>query len=61
VISSLEKMLVIKALMKTKGNQVKAAKLLGINRNSLRRRMEKYGIQKEISISGESQYLITKA
>ncbi|PJB43613.1 MAG: hypothetical protein CO106_04295, partial [Deltaproteobacteria bacterium CG_4_9_14_3_um_filter_44_9] len=43
VISSLEKMLVIKALMKTKGNQVKAAKLLGINRNSLRRRMEKYG------------------
>ncbi|PIQ46432.1 MAG: hypothetical protein COW04_02190 [Deltaproteobacteria bacterium CG12_big_fil_rev_8_21_14_0_65_43_10] len=47
--------------MKTKGNQVKAAKLLGINRNSLRRRMEKYGIQKEISISGESQYLITKA
>lgn len=61
VISSLEKMLVIKALMKTKGNQVKAAKLLGINRNSLRRRMEKYGIQKEISISGESQYLLTEA
>ncbi|MBI4619542.1 MAG: hypothetical protein HY739_05205 [Desulfobacterales bacterium] len=50
--SYLEKILVIKALEKTKGNQVKAATLLGINRNSLRRRMEKYGIQKEISISG---------
>jgi len=52
VISSLEKMLVIKALMKTKGNQVKAAKLLGINRNSLRRRMEKYEVDKEVDISG---------
>ncbi|MBI4619545.1 MAG: sigma-54-dependent Fis family transcriptional regulator [Desulfobacterales bacterium] len=52
VFSFLEKMLVIKALMRTKGNQVKAAKLLGINRNSLRRRMEKYGVQKEISILG---------
>ena len=59
VFSFLEKMLVIKALMKTKGNQVRAAELLGINRNSLRRRMEKYGIQKEISISGESQSPIT--
>ncbi|MEW6616712.1 MAG: sigma-54 dependent transcriptional regulator [Thermodesulfobacteriota bacterium] len=51
-ISYLEKMLVIKALMRTKGNQVKAAKLLGINRNSLRRRMEKYGVYKEVDISG---------
>ena len=50
--SFLEKMLVIKALMKTKGNQVKAAKLLGINRNSLRRRMEKYEVDKEVDISG---------
>jgi transcriptional regulator with GAF, ATPase, and Fis domain len=52
VFSFLEKMLVIKALMKTKGNQVKAAKLLGINRNSLRRRMEKYEVDKEVDISG---------
>ncbi|MFH2011357.1 MAG: sigma-54 dependent transcriptional regulator [Pseudomonadota bacterium] len=51
-ISYLEKMLVIKALEKTEGNQIKAAKLLGINRNSLRRRMEKYGVHKKVDISG---------
>ncbi|MFH1623685.1 MAG: sigma-54 dependent transcriptional regulator [Pseudomonadota bacterium] len=53
-ISYLEKMAVIKALERTRGNQVRAAELLGINRNSLRRRIVKYGIVKEISISGES-------
>ena len=50
LISYVEKLLVIKALKKTNGNQVKAADLLGINRNSLRRRIEKYGIKREVSI-----------
>ena len=50
-ISYLEKMLVINALKRTQGNQIQAAKLLGINRNSLRRRMEKYGITKNVSVS----------
>ena len=49
-ISFLEERLIIKSLERTNGNQVKAAHLLGINRNSLRRRMEKYGIRKEVSI-----------
>ena len=52
-ISYMEKMLIVKAMKRTEGNQVKAAGLLGINRNSLRRRMEKYGIKKEVSISSK--------
>ncbi len=37
-----EKFLIQKALEETKGNQVQAAKLLGISRNTLRSRIEKY-------------------
>ncbi len=39
-----EKKLITKALEKTGGNQVRAAKLLGIHRNTLRNRIEKYGL-----------------
>lgn len=37
-----EKLLIEKALSETRGNQVQAAKLLGISRNTLRHRIEKY-------------------
>ncbi|MDY6854223.1 MAG: sigma-54 dependent transcriptional regulator [Thermodesulfobacteriota bacterium] len=53
IISYVEKMLIIKALKRRNGNQKRAADLLGINRNSLARRMEKYRIKKEVSISDE--------
>ncbi|MEI6872260.1 MAG: helix-turn-helix domain-containing protein [Verrucomicrobiota bacterium] len=36
----------------TSGNQVRAAKLLGITRATLRKRMEIFGIAKELSITG---------
>ncbi|RLA99974.1 MAG: hypothetical protein DRG83_12225 [Deltaproteobacteria bacterium] len=42
---SQEKKLILDALRKTGGNQVQAAKLLGITRNTLRYRMKKYGIK----------------
>ncbi|MGH7495527.1 MAG: sigma-54-dependent transcriptional regulator [bacterium] len=39
-----ERLLVKKTLHLTKGNQVQAARILGIHRNTLRNRMERYGI-----------------
>src|SRR4030043_375211 len=41
MISSLERGLILRALQKTKGNQLKAAMLLGIHRSTLRGKMEK--------------------
>ena len=41
----LEESLVREALMMTSGNQTKSAKLLGISRDSLRYRMQKFGIE----------------
>jgi two-component system nitrogen regulation response regulator GlnG len=50
VIPAIERELVIQALKESDGNQVHAAKLLGITRATLRKRIEKFGIQREISI-----------
>jgi two-component system nitrogen regulation response regulator GlnG len=50
IIPSVERELVIQALKEAEGNQVYAAKLLGITRATLRKRVEKFGIQRELSI-----------
>ena len=50
VIPAIERELVIQALKETNGNQVHAAKMLGITRATLRKRLEKFGIQRELSI-----------
>ena len=50
VIPAVERELVIQALKETEGNQVHAAKLLGITRATLRKRVEKFGIQRELNI-----------
>jgi DNA-binding NtrC family response regulator len=50
VIPAVERELIIQALAETKGNQVRAAKLLGITRATLRKRVEKFNIKKELSI-----------
>ncbi|HEV2390776.1 MAG TPA: sigma-54 dependent transcriptional regulator [Verrucomicrobiae bacterium] len=50
IIPAVERELVIQALKDTEGNQVHAAKLLGITRATLRKRVEKFGIQKELNI-----------
>lgn len=44
VIDSVEKKLIESVLEKTEGNQLHAAEILGINRNTLRAKIRKYGI-----------------
>ena len=51
VIPAVERELIMNALAETKGNQVQAAKLLGITRATLRKRVDKFGIKQELSIS----------
>jgi two-component system nitrogen regulation response regulator GlnG len=50
VLPSVERELVVEALKETKGNQVQAARLLGVTRSTLRKRIEKFGIQKGLDI-----------
>jgi nitrogen regulation protein NR(I) len=50
VIPAVERELVIQALKETSGNQVHAARMLGITRATLRKRIEKFTIQKELNI-----------
>ncbi len=50
VIPTVERELVIQALKESAGNQVHAAKLLGITRATLRKRIEKFQIARELNI-----------
>jgi transcriptional regulator with GAF, ATPase, and Fis domain len=51
VLPAVERELVIQALKETGNNQVHAARLLGITRATLRKRIEKFGIQRELNIT----------
>ena len=48
-LESLEQSLVIQALDRSHGNQTKAAALLGMNRDQIRYRIEKYGLTRPVS------------
>ena len=50
VIPAVERELVINALKETSGNQVQAAKLLGITRATLRKRIEKFDIKQGLTV-----------
>ena len=50
IIPAVERELVIQALKETNNNQVHAAKMLGITRATLRKRIEKFGIQRELNV-----------
>ena len=50
IIPAVERELVIQALKETDNNQLHAAKLLGITRATLRKRIEKFGIQRELNV-----------
>ena len=45
-----ERELIVRALAETAGNQVQAAKLLGVTRATLRKRVDKFGIHKRMAI-----------
>ncbi len=45
VISSVEKPLIEVVLHRVEGNQTQAAQLLGLNRNTLRKKIKAYGIK----------------
>jgi two-component system nitrogen regulation response regulator GlnG len=51
IIPWVERELIRHALVETNGNQVQAAKLLGITRATLRKRIDKFGIKKELNVS----------
>ena len=51
LIPAVERELVIQALKEASGNQVHAAKLLGITRATLRKRIEKFEIQRELNLT----------
>jgi len=44
VVGNLEKVLIEKALERTGGNQLTAAKILGLNRNTIRAKIKKFRI-----------------
>jgi two-component system nitrogen regulation response regulator GlnG len=50
IIPAVERELVVHALQETRGNQVQAARLLGITRATLRKRMDKFGIKSELKV-----------
>jgi two-component system nitrogen regulation response regulator GlnG len=50
IIPAVERELIIQALIETQGNQVQAAKLLGITRATLRKRVNKFDIKQELAI-----------
>ena len=50
VLPAVERELVIEALKETRGNQVQAARMLGITRATLRKRIEKFAIRKDLVI-----------
>jgi nitrogen regulation protein NR(I) len=50
IIPAIERELIIQALSETGGNQVQAAKLLGITRATLRKRVEKFEIKQELTV-----------
>ncbi|OGC33090.1 hypothetical protein A2311_05015 [candidate division WOR-1 bacterium RIFOXYB2_FULL_48_7] len=47
LVESLERPLLERVLISTKGNQLEASRILGINRNTLRDKLRKLGIKKQ--------------
>jgi DNA-binding NtrC family response regulator len=50
LIEEMERLLIARALEKMNGNQLRTAKLLGITRNTLRSRIEKFGLKPKVNV-----------
>jgi two-component system nitrogen regulation response regulator GlnG len=50
IIAAVERELIVRALAETGGNQLQAAKLLGMTRATLRKRIEKFGITRRLEL-----------
>ncbi|MBI5153844.1 sigma-54-dependent Fis family transcriptional regulator [Candidatus Poribacteria bacterium] len=48
----IERAMIVHALNRVKGNQVQAAKVLGITRSTLRKRIQRYGLQIDTRVKG---------
>jgi DNA-binding NtrC family response regulator len=55
-LESLERSLVIQALERCGGNQTRAAALLGMNRDQIRYRIEKYGLVRPVAAAGAEHH-----
>ena len=53
VLSKVEKTLIQEVLTQTKGNQTKAAKILGLSRPTLKEKIDRHGLKKEVLIDSE--------
>jgi DNA-binding protein Fis len=51
VLEELEKELVVQALTRARGNRTRAARLLGMNRDQIRYRIEKFQLEKSSASS----------
>jgi two-component system nitrogen regulation response regulator GlnG len=51
LLPAVERELITRTLAETNGNQVQASKLLGITRATLRKRIEKFGIERRLEVS----------
>ncbi|MSU33499.1 MAG: sigma-54-dependent Fis family transcriptional regulator [Pedosphaera sp.] len=51
ILPAIERELVIEALKETQGNQVQAARMLGITRATLRKRVDKFAIRRELNVT----------
>ena len=51
LIEELEKLLIARALERLNGNQLRTARLLGITRNTLRSRIQKFGLKAKVNVS----------
>ena len=50
LIEDLERLLIARALEKMNGNQLRTARLLGITRNTLRSRIDKFGLKPKVNV-----------